>query len=166
MRKSSHGLDTLHHPDAGSCRCLTRAYRSLGSQEGWTFVETLIVIGIILILTSTVGLMAFRYVDKARVVATRNQIDELSMALHSYYLDCKGYPSAQQGLDALWEKPVLEPVPSEWDGPYLTKKIQNDPWGHPYKYTVPGPNGLPFGIASFGPSGVEGAEGSIASWSN
>jgi general secretion pathway protein G len=163
--KLPHGTDHTPcavRPDQDQ-PCFRRAF---GSQDGWTFVETLIVIGIILILTSTVGFMAFRYVDKARVVAARNQIEELSMALHSYYLDCKQYPAPQQGLDALWQKPVLEPVPAGWDGPYLTKKIQDDPWGHPYKYTVPGPNGLPFGIASFGPSGVEGSEGSIASWSN
>ena len=140
--------------------------RHLGDESGWTFVETLIVIGIILILTSTVGFMAFRYVDKARVVAARNQIEELSMALHSYYMDCKQYPTEQQGLDALWEKPVLEPVPPEWTGPYLTKKIQDDPWGHPYKYSVPGPNGLPFGVASFGTKGLEGDVGNITSWSN
>jgi general secretion pathway protein G len=163
--KLSQSSDLIHHvvkPD----RDRPRTRHAFGGQDGWTFVETLIVIGIILILTSTVGFMAFRYVDKARVVATRNQIEELSMALHSYYLDCKQYPAPQQGLDALWEKPVLEPVPAGWEGPYLTKKIQDDPWGHPYKYTVPGPSGLPFGIASFGPSGVEGSEGGIASWSN
>jgi len=135
-------------------------------QRGWTFVETLIVIGIILILTSTVGFMAFRYVDKARLVAARNQIEELSMALHSYYMDCKQYPSPQQGLDALWEKPVLEPVPLEWSGPYLSKKLSADPWGRPYKYNVPGPNGLPFGIVSLGAGGVEGGDGNIQSWSN
>jgi general secretion pathway protein G len=149
---------------AGALRpCLVRLVRS---QDGWTFVETLIVIGIILILTSTVGFMYFRYVDKARVVAARSQIEELSMALHSYYMDCKQYPAAPQGLDALWQKPVLEPVPAGWDGPYLTRKLADDPWGHPYKYTVPGPNSLPFGIVSFGPSGVDGSEGRIASWSN
>ena len=143
-----------------------RSWAAVRSDGGWTFVETLIVIGIILILTSTVGFMAFRYVDKARLVAARNQVEELSMALHSYYLDCKQYPTPQQGLDALWEKPALEPVPVGWEGPYLTRKIQDDPWGHPYKYALPGPNGLPFGVASFGPSGVEGSEGAIASWSN
>ncbi len=136
------------------------------SEDGWTFVETLIVIGIILILTSTVGFMAFRYIDRARIVAAKNQVEELSMALHAYYMDCKQYPTPQQGLDALWEKPVLDPVPTEWSGPYLTKKMHNDPWGHPYKYEVPGPNGLPFGVVSFGASGAEGAEGNIASWSD
>lgn len=141
-------------------------FRLARNEDGWTFVETLIVIGIILILTSTVGFMGFRYVDKARLVTARNQIDELSMALHSYYMDCRLYPTTQQGLNALWEKPVLEPVPPEWGGPYLVRQLQDDPWGRPYKYIVPGPNGLPFGVVSFGADGVEGTEGNITSWSN
>lgn len=136
------------------------------SEDGWTFVETLIVIGIILILTSTVGFMAFRYIDKARVATAKNQLEELSMALHSYYMDCKQYPTVQQGLDALWEKPALEPVAPEWSGPYLTRKIQDDPWGHPYKYIIPGPNGLPFGLVSLGTRGVDGDAGNLTSWSN
>jgi len=146
--------------------CSRQRLAGVRPDDGWTFVETLIVIGIILILTSTVGFMAFRYVDKARLVAARNQVEELSMALHSYYLDCRQYPTPQQGLDALWEKPTLEPVPAGWEGPYLTRKVRDDPWGHPYTYRVPGPNGLPFGVISFGPGGAEGSEGAIASWSN
>lgn len=139
------------------------------SDEGWTFVETIIVIAIILILTSTVGFMAFRYVDKAKVVAAKSQIENLVMALNTYYLDCQQYPTEQQGLSALWQKPVLAPVPQGWNGPYLDKPITTDPWGHPYKYEVPGPGGLPFGIVSFGADGVPGGTGKsqdVTSWQN
>lgn len=111
--------------------------------------------------------MAFRYIDKARVVTAKNQIESMSLALNAYALDCKEYPTKEQGLDALWIKPILEPVPSGWNGPYVTKKITSDPWGHPYEMLVPGPNGLPFGIRSFGADGKEGGEGNdkdITSW--
>jgi general secretion pathway protein G len=127
----------------------------------------LIVIAIILILTSAVGFMAFRYIDRARQVTAKNQIETLSLALDAYAFDCKQYSTIEQGLDALWVKPVLEPVPAGWDGPYVNKKITADPWGHPYEYMVPGPNGLPFGIRSLGSDGREGGEGSakdIQSW--
>ncbi len=132
-------------------------------------MEVLIVIAIILILTSAVGFMAFRYIDKARQVTAKNQIETLSLALDAYALDCKQYPTAEQGLDSLWAKPVTEPVPSGWNGPYVNKKISADPWGHPYEYTVPGPNGLPFGIRCLGGDGKEGGEGNdkdISSWEN
>jgi general secretion pathway protein G len=130
-------------------------------------MEIIIVMAIILILTSAVGFMAFRYIDKARQVTAKSQIETLSLALNAYALDCKQFPAQEQGLDSLWVKPVLEPMPAGWAGPYVNKKISADPWGNPFEYTVPGPNGLPFGIRSFGADGKEGGEGNdkdIASW--
>ncbi len=148
---------------------IKRARKVLTNQEGWTFIETLIVISIILVLTSTVGFMAFKYVGKARVVAARTQIENLSMALDTYYMDTRHYPTEEQGLESLWEKPVLEPVPKNWDGPYLKKKPAKDPWGNAYEYRVPGPHGLPYGILSAGADGNPGGDGTdrdITSWDN
>lgn len=137
--------------------------------EGWTFIETLIVIAIVLVLTSSVGFMAFRYVDRARVAAARSQIENYSLALTTYFIDTNTYPSEEQGLEALWEKPVLEPLPDQWDGPYVDSPIAPDPWGNEYEYLRPGPNNLPFGIRSLGADGREGGEGvdaDIVSWQN
>lgn len=137
------------------------------SEGGWTFVETLVVMGIILILTASVGFMAFRYLDKAKTVAAKSQIETLSLALDGYYIDCGQYPAQEQGLAALWEKPSTEPVPAQWNGPYITKAIPLDPWGNAYEYTVPGKNGLPFGIRSFGADKTEGGtgiNGDISTW--
>lgn len=145
----------------------SRCGTACGNDAGWTFVETLVVIAIVLILTSSVGFMAFRYVDKARVVAARDQVENLVMALDTYYMDCGIYPTAEQGLGALWEKPVLDPVRAGWNGPYLTKRPGVDPWGHPYRYEVPGPNGLPFAVLSYGADGSpdgERSDADIASW--
>lgn len=133
--------------------------RPVDGEDGWTFIETLVVLGIVLILTATVGFMAARYLGKAREVAARSQIETLSLALQSYYLDCGTFPSEDQGLQALWEKPSLSPVPMGWTGPYLMKKPPLDPWGNEYVYEVPGPNGLPFAILSFGSDGNPGGEG-------
>ena len=130
-------------------------------------MEVLIVIAIILILTSGVGFMAFRYIAKSRQVTARSQIETLSLALDAYALDCLRYPTMEQGLDALWTRPTVEPVPEGWDGPYVTKKVTVDPWGHPYEYREPGPDGLPFGIRSFGADGEAGGEGNdrdFTSW--
>jgi general secretion pathway protein G len=136
-------------------------------EDGWTFIETIIVIGIILILTSSVGFMAYRYIDRAKQAAAQNQIETIVLALNAYMLDCGRYPTEEQGLQALWEKPHLEPVPSDWTGPYVGKKIPLDPWGEPYEYTEPGPNGLPFAVMSFGADRTEGGEGDaqdLSSW--
>jgi general secretion pathway protein G len=124
---------------------------------------------ILFILIGSAGFAYIRYVSKARVVAATDQIERFSIALNAYFLDCGRFPSSEQGLDALWEKPVMEPVPKGWQGPYLTKPVPSDPWDNPYEYQAPGPHDLPFGIRSFGADGAEGGEGNdsdIASWEN
>jgi general secretion pathway protein G len=113
--------------------------------------------------------MAFRYIEKARQVTAKNQIETLSLALDAYAFDNKQYPTPEQGVDALFTKPTKDPVPADWNGPYVNKPIGMDPWGHPWDYTVPGPNGLPFGLRSFGADGKQGGDGNdkdVVSWEN
>jgi general secretion pathway protein G len=134
---------------------------------GWTFMETIIVIAIILILTSSVGFVAIGYLDKARVATAKSQIDSFQVALESYYIDCGRYPTEEQGLSALYKKPTTAPVSDNWSGPYIYKDSPLDPWGNPYRYVLPGPSGLPYGIESMGADGKEGGEkndADITSW--
>jgi general secretion pathway protein G len=136
-------------------------------QAGFTFIEIMVAMMILGILIGTAAFTYIRYVSKAKVVAAMNQAQSFSIALNSYFLDCGRYPTTEQGLQALWEKPILEPVPKGWDGPYLNKKIPVDPWDKEYEYKVPGPHGLPFGIRSFGADRMEGGEGKdkdLCSW--
>lgn len=126
---------------------------------GWTFIETLVVMAIVLILSVSVGFSAAKQLDKARIVSARSQIDTFCMALESYYLDNGFYPSKSQGLNALWAKPAANPSPRHWNGPYVSKKIPADPWGNEYVYSVPGPGGTPYIIKSFGKDCREGGEG-------
>jgi general secretion pathway protein G len=137
------------------------------TDEGWTFVEILIALGIVLILTATVAFMFIRYLSKAKVVAAKSQIEAMEMALQAYYLDSGNFPTQEQGLAALWEKPSLSPVPETWDGPYMAKRLPKDPWNNDYIYLVPGPGGNPYGIATYGSDGAEGGSGEasdVVSW--
>jgi len=137
------------------------------NDEGFTFIETIMVIAIILILSAGVGFSATKYVEAARVASARNQIAAYKLALESYYLECGSYPSREQGLAALWEKPALSPVPAGWAGPYVDGEIAADPWGRPFRYEAPGKKGLPFTIQSYGADGADGGEGydaDIVSW--
>lgn len=141
--------------------------RAKDNQAGFTFIEIMVAMMILFILIGSAGFTYIRYVSKARVVAAKNQAQSFSIALNSYFLDCGRYPTTEQGLKALWEKPILEPVPKGWDGPYLNKKVPIDPWDKEYEYKVPGPHGLPFGIRSFGADRMEGGEGKdrdLCSW--
>ncbi len=136
-------------------------------EDGWTFMETIIVIAIILILSTTVGFTAIKYIDKARIVSAKTQIDAFCIALESYYIDCGKYPSQDQGLEALVTKPSDDQLSSKWNGPYLYKEIPFDPWGNSYEYVIPGYNDMPYSIRSFGADGHEGGERQdedITSW--
>ncbi len=136
-------------------------------EDGWTLIEVLTVIAIILVLTATVGFSTVKYIDKARTVAAKTQIESLILALETYYLDCGSYPKQEEGLQALWKEPIDEQINKNWNGPYLHKAIPNDPWGNPYEYSFPGKNNTPYSICSFGADGFEGGEGKnadICSW--
>lgn len=144
-----------------------RRQRREQRQEGFTFIEILVAMMILLVLVGAAGFTYVRYVSRARVVGAKNQVETFSIALNAYYLDCGRYPTTEQGLKALWEKPVLEPVPSQWSGPYLNKEVPRDPWGREYEYRAPGPGGLPFAVRSLGADGAEGGEGNdrdVESW--
>ncbi|GHT79597.1 type II secretion system protein GspG [Spirochaetia bacterium] len=136
-------------------------------EGGWTFIETLIVIGIVLVLTSSVGFMAVKYLDRAKVVTAKSQIETFCLSLDAYFLDCGSYPSEVQGLSALWEKPHIGTVSQFWNGPYVNKPIPKDPWGNDYEYRQPGYNNTQYGIRSFGGDGMEGGvnnDADISSW--
>ena len=146
---------------------IRKIWKAVKEDKGWTFVETLIVIAIALMLTAMVGLTAFKQVGRARRVKAQTEVENTALALSTYYLDCGVYPTEQQGLEALSSRPASDPVPEGWDGPYLTRLIKTDPWGNEYDYQVPGPDGHPFGVVSYGADGIEGGEGEnqdIQSW--
>lgn len=147
-------------------KCVAASCKTL-SEDGWTFMETLIVIAIVLILSSSVGYVAVRNIPRSRIAASKSQIDSFMAALESYYIDCGVYPTEDEGLDVLWTKP--ESGGERWAGPYLLKKTPSDPWGNPYVYRVPGEYGFPYGILSYGEDGEAGGEGyaaDITSWDN
>ncbi len=139
------------------------------SDEGFTFIEIMVAMIILLTLISAAGFGYMRYISRARITAAKNQIQTFELALNAYYLDCDRFPTAEQGLESLWAKPMLEPVPSGWNGPYLTKEVPMDPWENPYEYQNPGPQGLPFSIVSLGADGLHGGDGNdkdLSSWEN
>ena len=132
--------------------------------EGYTYVETVAVIAIGAILTAGSVFSATKVISTARKTAARTQIEQYSSALQTYFLDCGRFPTSEQGLSALWQKPVLYPVPENWCGPYVDRKPGTDPWGTDYKYLsaessiMPSevPENLPFVLISFGPDCKEG----------
>lgn len=138
---------------------LTKVFKTLKKDDGWTFIEVMIGVGIVMMLTAGVGIVAMKQYDGAKVTAAKSQIGSFVLALEIYRQDCDRYPTNEQGLEALWEKPVLSPVSENWNGAYIGKKLPLDPWKREYIYKVPGENGLPYTITSLGADGVPGGEG-------
>jgi general secretion pathway protein G len=139
------------------------APRSLG---GFSLIEILIVVVIIGILASFVVVNVVGRDDDARVVAAKNDVAVIMSALAIYRLDNGVYPSGEQGLRALIEKPTTGEAPRNWKFGGYIKKLPADPWGTDYQYLNPGIRGE-VDVVSFGADrrpGGEGYNADIGSW--
>jgi general secretion pathway protein G len=132
-------------------------------EEGFTLVEILIVVIIIGLLAALVGPKLFGKVSSAKLKAAKAQIELFGTALDAFRLDVGRYPTGDEGLKALREKPSGV---DGWQGPYLPKEIPLDPWGRPYIYISPGEHGE-YDLISYGLDGVVGGDGEnqdVVSW--
>jgi len=141
-------------------------HQSVSSRRpaGFTLIELMVVIAILAVLASLIVPKVVNRPDEARAVAARQDISTLMQALNMYRLDNRRYPTTEQGLRALVEKPASAPVPGNWK-PYL-ERLPNDPWGTPYQYLNPGLHSE-IDVMSFGADGRPGGEGvdaDIGSW--
>jgi general secretion pathway protein G len=132
-------------------------------EHGFTLVEIVIVVMIIGLLAALVAPRFFGRYEMAKLKASKAQIEFFGTALDAFRLDTGRYPTSEEGLKALREKPSGV---EGWQGPYLPKEIPPDPWNKPYIYKCPGDHGE-FDIISYGADGAEGGEGQnqdIVSW--
>ncbi|MDO4704677.1 type II secretion system protein GspG [Allofranklinella schreckenbergeri] len=144
-----------------------RPHRSARLQRGFTLIEIMVVVVILGVLVALVAPNILGRTDEARQTAARAQINTIVTALKFYRNDNMRYPTAQQGLQALIERPTTEPVPAKWSRPYLDNgKLPLDPWGNPYQYLQPGLHGEVdvFSYGADGQPGGEGADADIGSW--
>ena len=142
---------------------LNRTKRNL-AQAGVTLIEMLVVVTIIALFAAVVGPKLLGRADEAKKVAARQQIQMFSQALGMYKLDTGQFPSSEQGLTALREKPANV---NQWNGPYLQTDIPTDPWGFHFSYKFPGDHGDEPDMISFGADGQPGGAGNnddIVSW--
>jgi general secretion pathway protein G len=139
--------------------------RSSHRQSGFTLIEVMVVVVILAILASILIPKIMDKPDEARVVKAKQDIQAIQSALDMYRLDNYVYPSTDQGLQALVQKPTVDPVPAHWKQ-YLDQ-MPVDPWDHPYQYLNPGTHGSAVDIWSNGADGQPGGEGvnaDIGNW--
>ena len=134
------------------------------SRAGVTLIEMLVVVTIIALFAAIVGPRLLHRGDQARVVAAKEQISSFQLALGQYKLDTGTFPTTEQGLAALRVQPQGV---EQWNGPYLTRDLANDPWSHPYAYKFPGDHGDEPDIICYGADGQPGGtelNADVVSW--
>jgi general secretion pathway protein G len=133
----------------------TRPPRS--RQRGFTLIEIMVVVIIIGLLAAVVVPQFLGRVDDARISKAKQDIQAIETALTMYKLDNFRYPTTEQGLRALVEKPNDETVRNWRAGGYL-KRVNKDPWGNDYQYANPGTHGGDFDLYSLGADAQPGGE--------
>ncbi len=142
---------------------MQRHFRSMPTkQQGFTLLEMIVVLVIIGLIMGLVGPRLFGQADKAKVQTAGTQVKMLGGALQTMRLDISRWPTEQEGLSLLTNKPADITAANGWAGPYTSEAVPMDPWGHPYQY-APVPSGTqPYTLYSFGADGKPGGEGQDA----
>lgn len=144
--------------------------RIINNQKGFSFIELMVVVIILGILAGAIVPRYMDKTDKAKAVKAKVDISAIETSLKMYRLDNGIYPTTEQGLLALIEKPSVDPIPNGWNekGYFEKGKLPIDPWGKEYMYLSPGIHD-DFDIISYGADGAPGGEGinkDITSWEN
>lgn len=132
--------------------------KSIMHNSGFTLLEMLVVMVIIGLLAGLVGPRMFGKVDDSKVQTAKTQIKMIKGCLETMRLDINRFPTQEEGLDSLYHSPKDEAVKSLWKGPYIDEEVPLDPWGKEFQYTLPGLDGRPFALYSFGADGKLGGE--------
>jgi general secretion pathway protein G len=124
-------------------------------EDGYTLVELLVVLAILALLVAIAAPQVLKYFSGAQVKTARIQIEKLGSILDLYRLDVGQFPTQEQGLAALVDRPAQV---QGWNGPYLKNRDSlKDPWGRQYVYRDPGDHGE-YDLYSLGADGKEGGE--------
>jgi general secretion pathway protein G len=138
---------------------MTRKNQRRPRRSGFTLLEVLLVLAILVIMASTVTVYFAKTQTSANIKAARVQINAVSQRLDQYRIDVGTYPNSQQGLNALSEAPSDLNQSDKWAGPYVQRNIPADPWGNPYQYKLE--NADQFMVYSLGPDGQENSEDDV-----
>ena len=134
--------------------------------RGFTLIEIMVVVVIMGILASLVVPKLIARTGESKVAAAKVDIATVMQALKLYRLDNQRYPTTEQGLRALVEKPTTGPAANGWKAGGYLEKMPKDPWGNPYQFLSPGVKGE-VDIISLGADGQPGGSGDgadIGSW--
>jgi general secretion pathway protein G len=163
---ASHGVDfPARLPSATTPEFFMKIHPSsavIRRRAGFTLLEMVIVLGIIAMILGG-AIFAMRGIgDAAKLRQVEADFKSFQSALAMYKLNAGSYPTTQQGLKALVDKPSSTPVPRRWV--QVMSKIPLDPWDSPYGYRFPGKKRAnEFELYSKGPDGMENTGDDLSS---
>jgi general secretion pathway protein G len=138
-----------------------RNRRVRSAAHGFTLIEVLLVLAILVVLASMAVNMFWGAQEKADRGTAATQVGFYARALDRYRMDMKKYPAS---LPELVTKPNDAAMQNRWGGPYMDK-ISKDPWDRDYHYASPGKhNADSFDVWSTGPDGQDGTADDIGNW--
>ncbi|MGD8175134.1 type II secretion system major pseudopilin GspG [Marinimicrobium sp. ARAG 43.8] len=130
-------------------------------QGGFSLIEIMVVVIIIGLLASIVAPAVLDRADEARLKKVQADFNAIQTALKLYRIDNYVYPSTEQGLEALVNRPTIPPEPRNWRQAGYLENLPTDPWGTPYQYMSPGES-REYDIYTLGADGVSGGDGQNA----
>ena len=142
----------------------TQFRRKNSGRSAFTLLEIMMVVVIIGIMAGLVVPNLTGRKKTAQIAQTKNQIDALKTALQDYEMTVGDFPTTDEGLDALVEKPG-DVDDEDWRGPYIDE-VPEDPWHQEYQYVCPGQNNKNFDLWSYGPDKKDGTSDDITNWSS
>lgn len=135
-------------------------------KNGFTLIEILLVIILIGILAGITLPSFTNQTSKGKEAAAKAEINgTFNLALSLYELHIGSFPSTEEGLKALVEKPTGLSDKVKWEGPYIKEKeVPLDPFGNEYFYECPPKHGIDYDLSSSGADGIKGNEDDITNW--
>lgn len=132
------------------------------SRVGFTLIEVLLVLIILVIIGSLAANVFTGTTEKASLQAAKANVDLVGSAIKYYHLHMNKYPAK---ISDLWEKPSDSAQADKWGGPYLETALKADPWSNEYQYAYPGKqNSDKYDFWSNGPDGQNGTDDDIGNW--
>ncbi len=133
---------------------------------GFTLIEIMVVVVILGILAALIVPKVMSRPDDAKMIAALHDVGAIAQALKLYRLDNNAYPTTDQGMQALVQRPTTQPIPPNWKSGGYLDRLPKDPWGHDYQFLNPGLHGEidVFSLGADGAAGGEGKNADIGSW--
>lgn len=140
--------------------------------RGFTLIEVLIVLAIILMIAGLVSVSLFERRDQADIDRTKIDLNTLRDGLDAFRLDFRRYPTDEEGVAVLWDKEKLDADADagKWTK-YLRDALPTDTWGNEWGYAQVSESYeqddenttavAPYDLWSNGPDGEEGTDDDI-----